>query len=121
MKKILIIEDELPLRNALRDKLIGEGYAVLEAGDGEKGLEMALKEKPDLILLDLIMPKMDGFIMLEKLRLDSWGQDVKVIVLTNLNDNNYVLRSFRNDVYEYVIKTDVKIEDLIKKIKAKLD
>lgn len=121
MKKILIIEDEASLRNALHDKLVSEGFIVLEAGDGENGLEIALKEHPDLILLDIIMPRMDGFVMLQKIRLDVWGKGVKVMILTNLNDQNYILKSFRNDVYEYIVKTDVKIGDLVDKIKAKLN
>ncbi len=120
MKKILIIEDEVSLRNALRDKLIGEGFIVLEAANGEVGLELALKDHPDLILLDVIMPKMDGFAMLESMRTDPWGKKANVIVLTNLNDQEYVLKSFRDEVYDFFVKTDVRIEDLIGKIKAKL-
>jgi DNA-binding response OmpR family regulator len=120
MKKILIVEDEAPLRNALRDKLIGEGFMVFEAVNGEAGLELALKEHPDLILLDIVMPKMDGFAMLEAMRTDPWGKKANVIVLTNLNDQEYVLKSFRDEVYDFFVKTDVRIEDLISKIKGKL-
>jgi DNA-binding response OmpR family regulator len=119
-KIILIIEDEAPLRKALYDKLEFEGFSALEAKDGEEGLKVALENHPDLILLDIIMPKMDGFILLDKLRQDPWGKDAPVIILTNLNDSNYVLKSFRNDVYEYVVKTDIKIDNLVSKIKEKL-
>ncbi len=120
MKKILIVEDEVSLRGALRNKLESEGFIVLEAGDGEKGLEIALKEHPDLILLDIIMPRADGFVMLEKMRLDPWGMGVGVMILSNLNDQAYILKSFRDNVYDYIIKTDIKIESLVEKIKAKL-
>ncbi len=120
MKKILIIEDDTPLRNALRDKLIREDFLVFEASNGEEGLNLALKEHPDLILLDIIMPKMEGFAMLEKMRSDQWGKKANLIILTNLNGQEYILKSFRDEVYDFFVKTDVKIEDLISKIKEKL-
>jgi len=120
MKKILIIEDESSLRNALRDKLIAEVFLVFEATNGEAGMELALKEHPDLILLDIIMPKMDGFVMLERMRMDPWGKKANVIILTNLSGQEYVLKSFRDEVYDFFIKTDVKIETLVDKIKTKL-
>ena len=120
MKKLLIIEDEESLRKAIHDKLDDKGISFLEAKNGEEGLSTALKEHPDLILLDIILPKMDGFITLEKLRLDNWGKEAKVIILTNLSDKKYILDSFRNEVYDYIVKTDIKIDDLVAKIKAKL-
>lgn len=120
MKKILIIEDDDSLRQAINLKLSSEDFELFEAKNGEAGLEVALTHHPDLILLDIIMPKMDGFIMLEKMRLDPWGKSARVIILTNLNDKNYILKSFRNEVYEYLVKTDVKLEELVAKIKEKL-
>jgi len=68
MERILIVEDELPMRTALQDVLAGEGYRVLTAADGESGLRRALEEKPDLILLDIMMPKLDGFAVCAELR-----------------------------------------------------
>lgn len=120
MKKILIIEDEEPLRRALSIKLKQEGFDIIEGKDGEEGLTLALSEHPDLILLDLILPKMDGFVMLEKMRADTWGKNAPVIILTNFNSKEYVLKSFRDEVYNYIIKTDNKMEDIIKIVKAKL-
>ena len=70
---ILIIEDEPPLRKALVHRLGMEDFTVLEAADGEIGLEMALQHKPDLILLDVVMPNMDGLTAIKKLRQDPWG------------------------------------------------
>ena len=67
-KKILIVEDEATLNKALMEFLTGEGFEILSALDGEKGLEMAKKDNPDLILLDLLMPKMDGFAVLKELK-----------------------------------------------------
>ncbi len=68
MERILIIEDELPMRTALHDVLAGEGYRVLTAPDGETGLQQAMDEKPDLILLDIMMPKLDGYAVCAELR-----------------------------------------------------
>lgn len=120
MKKILIVEDEKPLREALRDKLTLEGFLPLEAKNGEEGLEAALREHPDLILLDVIMPKMGGLEMLKKLREDAWGKDTKVILLTNLIDNNQVARAVKEGAYDYLVKSDWKMKDVISKIRERL-
>src|SRR5213594_3745198 len=80
MSRLLIIEDELPMRTALKDCLEAEGYRVLTASDGEAGLERALKEKPDLVLLDIMLPKLDGFALCAELRRCSL--DVPVLMLT---------------------------------------
>lgn len=119
-KTILIVEDEAPLRNALRDKLSRENFTVLEANNGEKGLEIALREHPDLILLDIIMPVMDGIIMLNKLRENEWGKTAKVFILTNLSDNEKMANAIKQGSYEYFLKSDWKIQEVIEKIHEKL-
>jgi DNA-binding response OmpR family regulator len=119
-KKILIVEDETSLRNALRDKLMLEGFIVLEAKNGEEGLDVALRDHPDLILLDIIMPKMDGLTMLKKLREDVWGKNTKVILLTNLSDNEKVSEALLQGSYDYLVKSDWKIGDVVAKIRARL-
>jgi len=119
-KKILVVEDEMSLRNALRDKLGLEGFIVLEAKNGEEGLDVALRDHPDLILLDIIMPKMDGLTMLKKLREDVWGKNTKVILLTNLNDNEKVSEALLQGSYDYLVKSDWKIEDVVAKVRARL-
>jgi DNA-binding response OmpR family regulator len=120
MKKILIIEDETSLIEVLANKITSEGFEVIKASNGEEGLETALSSHPDLILLDIIMPKMDGITMLTKLREDAWGRNVPVVILTNLSDNEIVARSIQNGVYDYLVKADWNIEDLVVKIKQKL-
>jgi DNA-binding response OmpR family regulator len=117
MKKILIIEDDKPLNSALRDKCQLEEYETILAFDGEEGLEKALKEKPDLILLDLNMPKKDGISMLEELRKDEWGKTVEVIVLTNIQETDKVYEALKNNVNNFLVKSDWKMEDVMKKIK----
>jgi two-component system, OmpR family, response regulator ArlR len=118
-KKILIIEDEKPMARALELKLTHAGFDVLEAKNGEEGLDVALREHPDLILLDIIMPVMDGVTMLNKLRHDSWGTKVAVIMLTNLSGaEDSLMRS--SGSLDYIVKSDWKIEDVVAKIRGQL-
>jgi CheY-like chemotaxis protein len=117
MKKILIVEDELAQRSALRDKCGNAGFEIIEAKNGEDGLEMALKERPDAILLDVMMPKMDGLEMAKKLREDLWGSKVPVIILTNLSDMEKVQKAVENEILVYFVKSDTKIEHVVDKLK----
>jgi DNA-binding response OmpR family regulator len=122
MKRILIvevIEDDPTLSTALADNLRKEGFEVLRAKDGQEGLNLALSAKPDLILLDLRLPKMDGLIILDKLRQDPWGKNVQVIVLSNSSNPSDVASAI-DSVNEYLVKVDWKIEDVIKKVRDKL-
>ena len=121
-KKILIVEDEESMLDAISDYLETQEFATLTARDGEEGLEIALKEHPDLILLDILMPKMDGMIMLQKLRVDQWGKTAPVIILTNVSPNaNSVINSvLKNEPAYYLVKSDVKLEGIVDKIKEVL-
>lgn len=120
-KKILIVEDEAPLRNAVTDILTFEGFEVFQAKNGQEGLDLALKEHPDLILLDLMMPIMDGLTMLEKLRQDpGFGKTAAVILLTNINDPEKVAMATEAGSYDFLVKSDWNIEDVVKKIKGRL-
>lgn len=120
MKKILIVEDEVSLLNALCDKLTGEGFTVLKAKNGEEGLEVALREHPDLILLDIVMPVMDGVTMLGLLRKDTWGKDVEVIILTNLNEPEKVAEVLEKEARDYLVKSDWTLQNVVKKIRERL-
>lgn len=120
-KTILIVEDETDLREALRDKFEREDFTVFEAGNGEEGLVVATREHPDLILLDVMMPVMSGMAMFKQLRQDAWGKSVKVIMLTNLNDAENIAGAMEQGSYDYFIKSDWKIEDLVEKVKEKLE
>ena len=120
MKSILVVEDELSLQKVLRDKLTREGFSVLEAKDGKEGLETALLEHPDLILLDIIMPVMDGMTMLALLRKDDWGKNANVILLTNLSEAEKVAESHAKGVYDYLVKSDWKLADVVKKVRERL-
>lgn len=122
-KTILIVEDEKDIREALSDELQENQYEVIEAKNGKEGVTAALERHPDLILMDLLMPEISGMEALQHIRADSWGVNVPVIVLTNLNANN-------EDVFEdvaayrpmyYLVKSDWKIGDVMEKIKTILN
>ena len=120
-KKILVIEDELPLLKILVSELSLEGFQVFSAGDGQEGLKLAVAKKPDLILLDLIMPKIDGMTMLKKLREDEWGKDASVLILTNLEgDTQKTLEALESGVFEFMVKSRWQLEDVKKRVKEKL-
>lgn len=120
MKKILIVEDEVAVLKLLTDRLSKEGFEVIQAKDGKEGLEKALSETPDLILLDILMPVMDGMEMLERLRNSSVGANIPVIVLTNLGETSKILQSQELGVVNYLIKTNFKLDDVIRTVKEKL-
>ena len=116
----MIAEDEEPLLKAMVTKFSSEGFVVLQAHDGEKALQIALKERPDIILLDILMPKMDGMTVCKKLREDNWGKDAPIIFLTNLNDVKRVTEATEEGVFDYLVKSDWHINDVVKKVKEKL-
>jgi len=120
MSKILIVEDEKSLVIALKEKIVKEEMEAIVAKNGKEGLDLALREHPDLILLDIVMPVMDGITMLKKLRNDKWGRDVPVIILTNLSDAQKVAEGIDQNVCGYLVKSDWKIEEVMKKIKEAL-
>jgi len=125
-KKILVIEeieDDASLRDALRDKLIHEGFSVLAEKNGEEGLATALREHPNLILLDILMPGMDGITMMKKLRqADEWGKNVPVILLTNLSPDDEKINKVITDLTPtyYLVKSDWSINNLVEKIRESL-
>jgi DNA-binding response OmpR family regulator len=116
-KKILIVEDEATLLELIADKFISEGFEVFQATSAEKGIKLALKNKPDLILLDIILPKMDGIAMLRQLRKDPWGKSVPVIISSNVTDQSKVSEAMKLKVYDYIVKTNLVLNDLVKQVK----
>ena len=125
-QKVLVVEaveDDTSLRNAIRDKLSLEGFRVIVARDGEEGLATALREKPDLILLDILLPKMDGIMMMKKLRQESeWGKEVPIILLTNLSpDDEKINKAIsEDDPAYYMVKSNWTIKDLVEKVRERL-
>lgn len=117
MKMILIAEDESTLRGVLVDMVSQSGFLTIEASDGEEGLKKALSEHPDLILLNILMPKIDGLTMLKKLREDAWGKGVPVIILTNVDpDNKEIEEMAEYRASHYLIKTRTSLDSVVNKI-----
>lgn len=123
-KTILIVEDDPPILRALVDKLTMEGFEILQARDGEEGLIMASNKHPDIILLDIIMPKMDGLSMMKKLRSKNvWGKSVPIILLTNLSpDDERINKSITEDAPAYyLLKPNWSMDDVVEKVRERLN
>ena len=122
-KKILVIEeveDDDTLRDVLYDNFTSSGFKVLRARDGMEGLSMARKERPDLILLDLLLPKMGGIDMLRKLREDPKNKNIPVIIFSNYSDNDKIASAMELGANDYLVKSNWKLEDVMQKVKEKL-
>ncbi len=121
-KKILVVEDEPDMRQALVESLRHEGFEVLEAANGGEGLVQALGYHPDLIILDILMPKVGGMEMMKKIRQkNTWGRKVKIILLTNLSADDKIMRGIVEDEPSYyLVKSDWKIPDVVEKVREML-
>lgn len=119
-KKILIVDDEASLGNVLATALSYEGYTTLKATDGEAGLALAEKELPDLIILDIMMPKVDGITMLKKLRENEDMKKIKVIVMTALDDMGKIAEVLEAGGDDYIVKSKIELDGIIAKVKLKL-
>jgi CheY-like chemotaxis protein len=119
-KNILVVDDDDNLRLVLVDKLNISGFNAVGATNGKEGLEKALKTHPDVILLDILMPVMDGWEMLGRLREDEWGRKAKVIMLTVVEDAEAVARAIQDGSFTYLIKTNQSIDEIVEKIEDML-
>lgn len=117
-KHVLIVEDEPDLREAMAEALTEAGFNISAAPDGAVGLEIAITEKPDLILMDLMMPVMDGHEMLRRLRQDPWGQHAHVVVLSAMDDVNNIGRAHEAKLVDYIIKAHTSLDELVKKVQG---
>jgi len=116
-KKILVVEDDRFLSLVLKGRLEKEGFIVLQAFDGEEGLAMVKKEMPDLVMLDLIMPKMSGFELLEKVSMDPQLSGIPVVVASNLGQESDIQKAKNLGVLEYYVKVRTSVDDLVKMLK----
>ena len=115
-RKILLVEDDEFLNEIYSVKFSAAGFDFASAKNGKQGLEKAKEFKPDLALIDLIMPEMDGYTMLEKLRQDTEIKDTKVIILTNVIPDEGIERVARLGILDYVVKSDMSASNLVDKI-----
>ena len=120
MKKILFIEDESALQKTFGEILKQEGYEMTSALDGESGLRLAKDKKPDLILLDLILPKLHGLEVLKKLKEDPETKEVPIVILTNLEEVGDVEKALELGATTYLVKESYRLEEVVKKIKKTL-
>lgn len=121
--KIAVIEDEEVMSKSLVGELEDAGFLVVKAFDGKRGLELALNEKPDLILLDIVMPKMDGMTMMKKLRESGeFGAHVPIILLTNLNADDKIMDGItKNEPSYYLVKSNYTVADVVAKVRSCLE
>lgn len=116
-KTILIVEDEESQRKILSEYLTSKGFSVLEALDGVEGLEIGLREHPDVILLDVRMPKMDGMTMMHKLRNDPWGKTASIIILSNYDTSDTNLfQIILDEPSFYLIKSNSSLDLVFEKV-----
>ncbi len=119
-KKILIIEDDKFLKELISQKLSKEGYDISEAVDGEEGIKKIKEEKPDLVLLDLILPGIDGFEVLSRTKKDPSLSSIPVIILSNLGQKEDIDKGFKLGAVDYLIKAHFTPGEIIEKIRAVL-
>jgi two-component system phosphate regulon response regulator PhoB/two-component system alkaline phosphatase synthesis response regulator PhoP len=116
MAKVLVVEDDRFLTSAYRAKLSKSGYEVQMAGDGEEALTVLQQFHPDIILLDLVMPRKDGFATLEEIRQQSELKDIPVIVASNLGQKEDIDKARGLGATDFIIKSDLSMDDLVSKI-----
>ncbi len=120
-KTILFIEDESALQKTFGDILGKESYDMISALDGEIGLKLAKSKKPDLILLDLVLPKVHGFEVLKELKSDPGTKDIPIIVLTNLEAIEDVNKAIELGAKTYLVKTQYNLEEVVEKVKKAIE
>jgi len=120
MEKILFIEDESTLQKTISEILTQEGYEVISALNGELGLKLAKTKNPDLILLDLVLPKLHGFEVLKELKEDEKTKNIPVIILTNLEGMQDVEKAIKMGAKTYLVKSNYSLEEVTDKIKNAL-
>lgn len=120
-KKILVIEDDKFLLKIIKKKLSTEDYQLVQAMNGEEGLRSAREEKPDLILLDLVLPEMDGFEVLKKLKDNPACSAIPVIILSNLGEREKVNKGLKLGAADYLVKADLNPGEIVNRIKLLLE
>jgi DNA-binding response OmpR family regulator len=117
-KKVLIVEDDTILLEMYSDKFVKEGFDVITAENGKLGLEKTLNEKPDIILLDLMMPVMNGLLMLRRLREFPQFKKLPVIILTTTGKGDHIKETKRHDnACEFLLKSNVSVDEIVEKVK----
>lgn len=119
-RKILIVEDDLELKDTLKEFLEGEDFDVVTASDGEVGVQSSIEELPDLILLDIVLPKKSGHEVLEEIKSNEKTKNIPVMVLTNLSSLDDIQKALDLGATNYLVKGDYKLEEVVSKIRSVL-
>ena len=119
-KTVLIVEDEQSMQRALKNKLEHAGFVVRTAGDGEEAVKVLQGEAPDLVLLDLIMPKMDGITVLRQMKASDQLRTVPVVILTNLSSGDKVAEAMQLGTFDFLVKANYSLDDVLKKVVERL-
>jgi DNA-binding response OmpR family regulator len=119
-KKILIVEDEEAMSKPLEEALEESGFDVYVASDGESGFKLIKEKKPDLVVLDLIMPKVGGVELLNNIKNDNDIKDMEIIILSNVSTEKGISDILSIGVYDYLVKQDHTLGQIVEKVKAKL-
>jgi len=120
MSKILLVEDDSALRDIYSTRFLAEGYEVITASDGEQALTTAVREKPNLILLDVMMPKISGFDVLDILRTTPETKESKIIIMTALSQPSDMSKGRNLGADDYLVKSQVTLTDVVEKVKVML-
>jgi DNA-binding response OmpR family regulator len=120
MAKLLLVEDDMALRDIYSARFMAEGYEVVTASDGEMALTVAVKEKPELIILDVMMPKISGFDVLDILRATPETKNTKIIMMTALSQPADIEKGKTLGADEYLVKSQVTLTDVVEKVKSVL-
>ncbi|MCA9385069.1 response regulator [Candidatus Dojkabacteria bacterium] len=121
-KKVLIVEDEPLLSKMLEEGLVSSGFDVLTAENGEEGFEVAKEKQPDIVLLDIVMPKMDGLTVMKKLKREASTHTMPVIILTNLEPNDEAIdRIAKDNPAYYLTKSNTEVSEIVEKVKEVLE
>lgn len=118
--KVLLVEDDKMILDMYTLKFFQEGYKVVQAENGKDGIDVAKKEKPDVILLDIILPQMDGFAVLKKLKSDGVTKTIPVVLLTNLGQDGDVKKGLELGAIDYLIKANYTPTQVVEKVKSLL-
>lgn len=117
---ILLIDDDDTFRVLISNALTEKGYAVLQAKDGAEGITIALHKRPDLVLLDVVMPAMSGAEALAKIRADEWGKRVPILMLTQLEGMDVIAETLAGKANGYIVKSERSVDDIIADVKKEL-
>jgi DNA-binding response OmpR family regulator len=120
-KTIMVVEDDQYMSRALQDKFGRSGFKVVAAQDGQKAVEVVRKEKPDIVLLDIMMPKKNGFEILKEIKQDAELQSVPILMLTNLSEESDRKKTFDLGASDYLVKSNTRINEIVEKVKSHIE